>query len=170
MATLWSVGVGVMVMTLPFEVGVVVRDLEAMERFYGEVLGCRVVRRSRVPESVGGPAGLGGELLVVWLRVPSGGCVKLLLPSSPPSLSASGSSPGEASAPAGRPGLSYLTFHLDDMDPVVEALTAAGARPLSDPVVVLARSRRVSFWSDPEGNAVELVDARGGESGPGRSN
>ncbi|MFD9255318.1 VOC family protein [Streptomyces bottropensis] len=56
------------------------------------------------------------------------------------------------------------------MDPVIGALTAAGARPLSDPVVVLARGRRVSFWSDPEGNAVELVDARGQEPGPGRSN
>jgi predicted enzyme related to lactoylglutathione lyase len=67
-------------------------------------------------------------------------------------------------------GLSYLTFHFDDMDPVVAALTAAGARPLSDPVVVPARGRRVSFWSDPEGNAVELVDARGQDPGAGRSN
>ncbi|MFF7047973.1 hypothetical protein ACFY94_06310 [Streptomyces griseorubiginosus] len=62
-----------MVMTLPFEVGVVVRDLASMERFYCEVIGCRAERRSRVPESVGGPAGLGGELEVVRLRVPSGG-------------------------------------------------------------------------------------------------
>ncbi|MEU5199815.1 VOC family protein [Streptomyces scabiei] len=150
-------------MTLPFEVGVVVRDLEAMERFYGDVLGCRAVHRSRVPESVGGPAGLGGELVVVWLQVPSGGCVKLLLPSSPPSLPAPMASPSGVLGPAVRPGLSYLTFHLDDMDPVIGALEAAGARPLSDPVVVLARGRRVSFWSDPEGNAVELVDTRGQE-------
>ncbi|MFD9255317.1 hypothetical protein ACFVZP_36870, partial [Streptomyces bottropensis] len=89
-------------MTLPFEVGVVVRDLEAMERFYGDVLGCRAVRRSRVPESVGGPAGLGGELLVVWLQVPSGGCVKLLLPSSPPSLPVPVVSRGGGGAPARR--------------------------------------------------------------------
>lgn len=71
---------------------------------------------------------------------------------------------------AGRPGLSYLTFHLDDMDPVLAALSAAGARPLSDPVVVLARGRRISFWADPEGNAVELVDGRGGNPDPGHSN
>lgn len=69
-----------MVMTRPFEVGVVVRDLELMERFYSEVFGCRAEHRTRVPESVGVPAGLGGELAVVWLRVPSGGCVKLILP------------------------------------------------------------------------------------------
>ncbi|WP_239135118.1 VOC family protein [Streptomyces sp. SID12488] len=155
-------------MTLPFEVGVVVRDVRPMERFYCEVIGCRVERRSRVPESIGGPAGLGGELLVVWLRVPSGGCVKLILPRSDQA-----SVPVSAYAPplsAGRPGLAYLTFHLDDLDPVVAALRAAGARPLSDPVVVLAHGRRISFWADPEGNVVELVDARGGNPGPGRSN
>ncbi|WP_338894402.1 VOC family protein [Streptomyces sp. TG1A-60] len=153
-----------MVMTLPFEVGVVVRDLELMERFYCDVLGCRAERRSGVPESVGGPAGLGGELTVAWLQVPSGGCVKLILPRSAPVPA------GAVASPAGRLGLSYLTFHLDDMDPVVAALPTAGARPLSNPVVVRARGRRISFWADPEGNAVELVDARAGDPGPGHSN
>lgn len=62
-----------MVMVRPFEVGLVVRDLGSMERFYRDVIGCRPVRRSRVPVAVGGPAGLGGELDVVWLQVPSGG-------------------------------------------------------------------------------------------------
>lgn len=144
-----------MVMTRPFEVGLVVRDLALMERFYCDVIGCRAEHRSRVPESVAGPAGLGGELVVVWLRVPSGGCVKLILPRSAPVSACT------APLPARGPGLSYLTFHLDDMDPVVAALPAAGARPLSDPVVVRVPGRRISFWADPEGNAVELVDARG---------
>jgi len=153
-----------MVMTLPFEVGVVVRDLELMVRFYSDVIGCRAEHRSRVPASVGGPAGLGGELVVVWLRVPSGGCVKLILPRSAPV-----SGPSEPWS-AGRAGLSYLTFHVDDMDPVVTALRAAGARPLSDPLVVRAGGRRISFWADPEGNVVELVDGRGGRMGQGHSN
>ncbi|MFG2129484.1 VOC family protein [Streptomyces sp. NPDC048751] len=151
-------------MTRPLEAGVVVRDLELMERFYCEVLGCRAERRSGVPESVGGPAGLGGEVVVVWLRVPSGGCVKLIRPRS------AGVSAAVAVPLAGRPGLAYLTFHVDDMDPLVAALRAAGARSLSDPVVVRTRGRRISFWADPEGNAVELVDMCGGDPGPRRSN
>ncbi|MGJ5793210.1 VOC family protein [Streptomyces griseorubiginosus] len=151
-------------MTLPFEVGVVVRDLASMERFYCEVIGCRPERRSRVPESVGGPAGLGGELEVVWLGVPSGGRVKLIRPRSAPVEVPA------AAWSAGRPGLSYLTFHVDDTDPVVARLTAAGARPLSDPVVVPAHGRRISFWADPEGNVVELVDRRGGRPRQGHSN
>ncbi|KUO19578.1 hypothetical protein AQJ91_19195 [Streptomyces dysideae] len=135
-----------------------------MERFCREVPGCRVVHRSRIPESIGGPAGLGGELLVVWLRVPSGGRVKLILPQAAPVSM-------ESVLPlAARQGLSYLTFHVEDLDPVVSDLVAAGATPLSHPVVVRARSRRISFWADPEGNAVELVDGRGEESGPGHSN
>lgn len=153
-----------MVMVRPFEVGLVVRDLGRMQRFYRDVIGCRAVHRSRVPVAVGGPAGLGGELVVVWLQVPSGGCVKLILPSSP-------AVPARAAHPlAGRQGLSYLTFYVDDVDPVVAALRAAGSKPLSDPVVVRAHGRRITFWTDPEGNAVELVDERGEESGPGRSN
>ena len=46
-----------MVMTLPFEVGVVVRDLALMERFYCDAIGCLPEHRSRVPETVGGPPG-----------------------------------------------------------------------------------------------------------------
>ncbi|MGW1747266.1 VOC family protein [Streptomyces sp. NPDC002092] len=153
-----------MVVTRPFEVGVVVRDLGVMERFYCDVIGCRAERRSRVPESVGRPAGLGGGLVVAWLRVPSGGCVKLILPRSAPV------SAGAEPWAAGRPGLSYLTFHVDDMDPVVAALPGAGARPLSDPLVVRAGGRRISFWADPEGNVVELVDERGDDPGYRRSN
>ncbi|AYC36242.1 VOC family protein [Streptomyces griseorubiginosus] len=151
-------------MTLPFEVGVVVCDLASMERFYCEVIGCRIERRSRVPASVGGPAGLGGELEVVWLGVPSGGRVKLIRPrSAPVEVPAAAWSPG-------RPGLSYLTFHVDDADPVVARLAAAGARSLSDPLVVPAHGRRISFWADPEGNVVELVDRRGGRPRQGHSN
>ncbi|CAM5691826.1 VOC domain-containing protein OS=Streptomyces griseorubiginosus OX=67304 GN=AQJ54_19575 PE=4 SV=1 [Streptomyces griseorubiginosus] len=151
-------------MTLPFEVGVVVRDLASMERFYCEVIGCRPERRSRVPESVGGPAGLGGELEVVWLGVPSGGRVKLIRPRSAPVEVPA------AAWSAGRPGLSYLTFHVDDTDPVVARLTAAGARPSRTPSWYPRTAAGISFWADPEGNVVELVDRRGGRPRQGHSN
>jgi len=68
-----------------------------------------------VPASVGGPAGPGGEPVVAWLQVPSGGCATLILPRSVPV--------SVCTAPwsAGRPGLPYLTFCGDGMDPVVAA-------------------------------------------------
>ncbi|MFI1359366.1 VOC family protein [Streptomyces sp. NPDC020898] len=152
---------GEVAMTQPFEVGVVVRDLEVLERFYREVLGCVPVHRSHIPHEIGGPAGLGGSLSVVWLQVPSGGRIKLIR------LLADAAADATARPPvvplAARRGLSYVTFHFDDIVPVVAALPAAGARPLSSPVVVVARDRRISFWSDPEGNVLELVDRRGGD-------
>lgn len=143
-----------MSMTQPFEAGIVVADQELVERFYREALGCLPVHRAVVPAGIGGPAGLGGELLVVWLQVPSGGRIKLIRPQV-------AAAPAPVAVPlTARRGLAYLTFHLDDIEPVVAALPAAGARPLSSPVVVEARGRRISFWADPEGNVVELVDDR----------
>ncbi|WP_240436576.1 VOC family protein [Streptomyces sporangiiformans] len=163
-------------MTRPLEAGVVVRDLELMERFYREALGCVPVHRSGIPRSISGPAGLGGLLLVVWLQVPSGmpsgmasqaasevpsgGRIKLIRPQADVMPASPALPPEPLTA---RRGLAYLTFHLDDIAPVVAALPAAGARPLSSPVVVRARNRRISFWADPEGNVVELVDQRGGD-------
>ncbi|MGP4043134.1 VOC family protein [Streptomyces sp. 2A115] len=155
------------VMTQPFEVGVVVRDLEALEHFYREVLGCVPVHHSHIPHAIGGPAGLGGPLLVVWLQVPSGGRIKLIrLRADADADAGVAADVGAAARPSAVPltarcGLSYVTFHFDDIAPVVEALPAAGARPLSSPIVVVARDRRISFWADPEGNVLELVDRRG---------
>jgi catechol 2,3-dioxygenase-like lactoylglutathione lyase family enzyme len=151
-------------MTQPFEVGVVVRDLEALERFYREALGCVPVHHSRIPHAIGGPAGLGGPLSVVWLQVPSGGRIKLirLRADADPDADASATARPSDVPLTARCGLSYVTFHFDDIVPVVDALPAAGARPLSSPIVVVARDRRISFWADPEGNVLELVDRRGG--------
>lgn len=152
-------------MTQPFEVGVVVRDLEVLERFYREVLGCVPVHHSHIPHAIGGPAGLGGPLLVVWLQVPSGGRIKLIRLRADADADADAGAAARPSAVplAARRGLSYVTFHFDDIVPVVAALPAAGARPLSSPIVVVARDRRISFWADPEGNVLELVDRRGGD-------
>ncbi|GAB2862383.1 VOC family protein [Lentzea nigeriaca] len=126
-------------MTQPFEAGVVVRDMEVMERFYAEALGCVPVHRSRIPQAIAGPAGLGGQLLVVWLEVPSGGRIKLIQPQ------ASAVSFPSAVPLAERCGLAYLTFHVDDVAPFVAVLPAAGASPLSSPVVVSARGSADQF-------------------------
>jgi len=142
-------------MTQALEAGIVVADLDLMVRFYTTALGCREIRRSVVPASINGPAGLGGETTVVWLGTPYGERVKLVRPVVP----------AESCAPpaviTGRRGIAYLTFHVDDAEPVLDELRAAGATVLSDPPLVQARGRRIGFLADPEGNVVEVVDARG---------
>lgn len=154
-------------MTEPFEAGVVVRDLELMARFYREALGCSEVHRSRIPASIGVPAGLGDELLVVWLQVPSGGRVKLIRPQVAPA-------PAYSVLPlTARRGLSYLTFHLDDMDPVVTALVTGEpgrCRIRSSCGRAVAgsasgRIRRATRWSWSTG-----AGTFGSRVGPSRSN
>lgn len=142
------------VMTRPLEVGVVVADLDGLVRFYTEALGCREIRRSAVPASINGPAGLGGATVVAWLSTPYGERVKLIRPEVEP-----GHRSPAAPLTAHR-GLAYLTFYVDDAEPVVERLRAAGARFLSNPPLVPARGRRLAFCADPEGNVLEIVDLR----------
>jgi hypothetical protein len=62
-----------MVMALPFEVGVVVRDLALMERFYCDAIGCRAERRPRVPESSGARPGSAASWWSSGCGCPPGG-------------------------------------------------------------------------------------------------
>jgi hypothetical protein len=70
-------------MTQALEVGVVVADLDRLVDFCAGALGCTELRRSAVPASINGPAGLGGATLVVWLRTPYGARTKLIRPDLP---------------------------------------------------------------------------------------
>jgi catechol 2,3-dioxygenase-like lactoylglutathione lyase family enzyme len=144
-----------MTMTRPLEVGLVVTDLERSMSIYVDVFGCKEVHRSQVPANINGPAGLGGPTTVVWLQTPSGERLKLIFPAEEPTP-ATGITPITRSR-----GLGYLTFYVEDVEPIVEQLTARGAQPISDPVLVEARGKRISFWTDSEGVVLEIVDGHG---------
>jgi catechol 2,3-dioxygenase-like lactoylglutathione lyase family enzyme len=139
----------------PMEVGLVVVDLERSTSFYIEVFGCTPVRRSDVPADINIPAGLGGPSTVVWLQTPSGERLKLIRPDVRPDDAV------PITPITQQRGLAYLTFYVEDVEPVVEQLRIRGAQPISAPVLVEARGKRISFWTDPEGTVLELVDARG---------
>jgi lactoylglutathione lyase len=141
-------------MTRALEVGVVVADLDLLTSFYAGALGCREVRRSAVPASINGPAGLGGATVVVWLLTPYGERIKLIRPDAPAAV------PVPPGAITQRRGIGYLTFYVDDAEAALVRLRAAGAVVLSDPPLVQAHGKRIAFVTDPEGNVVELVDTR----------
>jgi len=142
-------------MTRPLEVGLVVADLLRSLAFYVDALGCSAVRRSDISDDINGPAGLGGRTTVVWLQTPTGERLKLIQPVEVPS-------PGTPALPlTARQGLSYLTFYVENVEPVSARLRAHGARAMSGPEFVNARDKRISFWIDPDGVVVELVDLRG---------
>jgi len=142
-------------MIRPLEVGLVVADLERSTSLYIEVFGCTPVRNSDVPADINLPAGLGGPTTVVWLQTPSGERLKLIRPDALPDNAV------PITPLTQQRGLAYLTFYVADIEPVAEQLRARGAEPISAPVLVEARGKRISFWTDPEGTVLELVDARG---------
>ena len=95
--------------------------------------------------------------------MPSGRRVKLIRRQPAPA-------PARLAVPlTARRGLACLAFPVGDIDPVVAAPAAADARSLSDPLVARTRGRRIGVRVDPEGDALEPVDERGGESEPGRT-
>lgn len=141
------------------EVGIAVVDLSRMLRFYTQVLGCEEVRRADIPVPLSSRLGLAeGGYLCVWLKTPGGEVIKLMSPPDPPALLA---------APArltSRTGIAYLTFYVEDIASVLAAAEALGARLRSDRELASGEAGlpvKLGFFSDPEGNVVELVEAAG---------
>lgn len=117
------------------EIGIVVRDLEPMLRFYRDFLGFEVYRDREFP-----------GFHLVWMRC-GGGTIKLVQLDATPSNTAS---PGVWEAT----GLRYVTLVVENLDEVADAVESAGGR------VVYRRSNpEVSnaMLQDPEGNHVELA-------------
>jgi catechol 2,3-dioxygenase-like lactoylglutathione lyase family enzyme len=137
----------------PLELGVCVADIGRMSAFYTEVLGCTEMARARLAGARTAAIGLAdGD--VVWLQTSTGERIKLLEPDTPP-----GPAQGGPAAPlTARPGVAYLTFHVDDLTSRADAALAAGATALVADVVHDSGSGvMIAFFRDPEGNVIELV-------------
>ena len=123
------------------EVGIVVRDLDAVSAFYRDVLGLEYV----------------GDLEVTvgtMKRFATGDAVlNLLHLDETPDLA---NPPG---GPQGATGLRYLTVRIDDVASGVERCMAAGcAVPV--PVFEYEPGLLIAIVEDPEGNPIELVENR----------
>ena len=137
----------------PLEVGICVRDVTSMVRFYCDVLGCREVMRAPIPKAISDPAGMGPDgFEMVWLQTPWGERLKLLGPADPPPQ---GAPRAHLTATA---GIAYITFYCEDLASVVARALEAGATLLSDPALQRAPALRIAFFRDPEGNAGEFVE------------
>jgi catechol 2,3-dioxygenase-like lactoylglutathione lyase family enzyme len=117
------------------EIGVVVRDLEPMLRFYRDYLGLDVYREREYP-----------GFHLVWLRC-GAGTVKLVQ---------LGTTPAEAPVPGvwDATGLRYITLVVDNVEEMAAAVESAGGS------VVYRRSNDEvmnAMLQDPEGNHVELA-------------
>ncbi|MGF7236771.1 MAG: VOC family protein [Frankia sp.] len=121
------------------EVGLVSAD-EALVEFFAEVF-----RLEQLPPITSGSG------IVHRLQAP-GTVIKVMVPSRPPT----------SAEPAGSfiavKGLRYLTMCVSDLDGVIERATAHGGVVQHGPADV-GPGVRVAVLSDPDGNALELLES-----------
>jgi catechol 2,3-dioxygenase-like lactoylglutathione lyase family enzyme len=135
---------------LAADIGIVVADLEAQRRFYGEVLGLPYAGVLPLP---GGEVHVYpcGESLLKLYRMGEG-------------------APADAALFGSRAGLAYLTLTLADVDGTFADLKAKGVTVLSEPGdfdggVELAppvgrMKARFALIADADGNMIELFEYR----------
>lgn len=117
------------------DIGIVVADLERVERFYTELLGLeKVADRS----TTWGP--------MVELAF-AGSIVRLMQAEGAPAQTAIGL---DAST-----GIRYVTFDIDDFDAVIATCRENGVEFWLD--VEPVRDLRIAMVKDPEGNVVEFI-------------
>ena len=143
-------------------VNIVVQDLEAMVRFYVEVLGLKQTKRVTISgEWVSSVVGLKGvQADVVYLDLPEGPRIELIRYHHPRELRPSGIDKANA------PGLRHLALAVDDIDAIVRRLDASGVKFLSavnkvpETQVTYASGirKRLVYFQDPEGNLLELCE------------
>ncbi|WP_416051151.1 VOC family protein [Cupriavidus basilensis] len=140
-------------MIVPLEVGIAVRDLPRMRRFYEQVLGFAFVSEVAVPAASAVQAAMhAGGYTAVRLQTSYGERIKLL-------------APVQAPAPAATPeyildkaNATYLTFIVDDIQAAVDKLLAADVEFLTGPQRIEVRpGTYLAFCRDPEGNVLEIV-------------
>jgi catechol 2,3-dioxygenase-like lactoylglutathione lyase family enzyme len=148
--------------------GLTVADMERSLAFWSGLLGCTPKGRGTVEwEHLDRLVGIPGTR-IEWaeLALPGGGVVELQQYHRPPGASVPAGGEGD-------PGRSHLALRVDDLDELVEALRAAGARLRTEAPVRLERGAyagwRAIYAYDPDGYGLELMEAPAGGAEPGDS-
>jgi len=122
-----------------FQVGIIVRDLDAMVDFYENLLGFEHLADLE----------LTGGFMKRFVLGDAG--LKLLAPNTRPSVATAPGGPN-----GGVAGLRYLTVEVPDVAETVERCAAAG-RSVPVQVFEFEPGTTVAIVEDPEGNWVELI-------------
>jgi predicted enzyme related to lactoylglutathione lyase len=130
------------------DIGIVVADVAAQQRFYGELLGLAHMGDVPLPNGTLHIYACGSSLLKLYAIPGAGGA----------------SAPGEFGS---QKGLAYITLNVENIEDVLGALEKGGANiltPLSEfdagvalPEPVGRVRARYAMVADPEGNRVELL-------------
>ena len=134
--------------------GIVVRDLEKALYFYRDLLGFKIVKKTRESgDYIDTVCGLkNASVVIAKLSSDDNNLIELLCFSSPAS---------ESSAVAGSltdKGFTHISFTVENIDVIYESLNKAGICFNSSPQVSADGYAKVVFCRDPEGNFIELVE------------
>jgi len=145
-------------------VNLVVRDLERMTAFYRDVLGLEVTKEVTISgEWIDRVVGLPRvEADVVYLDLPSGPRIELIYYRSPV---------GREQGVSNQPnvfGLRHMAFRTTGIEALVARLESAGVKFQSEVLEVPDAQvtysggvrKRLVYFSDPEGNILELCEYR----------
>lgn len=138
--------------------GLVVRDLPRSIAFYTRILGLKApvvaLEQGAFLEHVLACPGV--TVTTAKFQAARGECMLELLCFASP---AAAPSPSEE-YPFYRPGPTHVAFTVSGLDALLAEVDRAGGRRLSDPALSVDGRVRVAFCRDPEGNLLELVEAR----------
>ncbi len=133
--------------------GLVVDDLDAMVRFYCDVLGLSEIHRI---ESAAPPEGdhtgiPGARRTLVFVGFEDGHRIELVKFHNPPSPT------GHQEIP--QLGTSHICFNVDDLAATHKELSAQGVRFVTEPILreTSRGTRGIVYASDPEGNWLEFI-------------
>lgn len=135
-------------------IGLVVSDIEASEKFYTEILGMIQTGSFSLDEEWSEEAGMseGRPFSVKMFRSvdgPSATILKLAYFDHVPKQSLPTSA-------ATKSGVNYLTFHYNDLDPILERIEKANI----DIIGKVKRSYELVIIQDPDGVFIELVQPK----------
>ena len=136
--------------------GIVVRDLEAMVKFYRDALGLEVVREvDSVAPPEGDHTGIpGARRRLVFMGWPGGGhALELVHFIEPPS--------SEGHLDRHQLGASHVCFNVEGLQPLYDRLSREGTRFVTPPIYRDAPNQGrigICYSQDPEGNWLEFLE------------
>lgn len=133
------------------DVGIVVKDLEVAEKFYGGALGLPVVREVEIAEEKSRQAGCASGRF--RFKAFQAGEVQLKVVQADADPPAGGGAIDEST------GYRYLTFTVESVQEARDALAAAGAKLMGE-ITEVVPGRFIIFFQDPDGNMLECVGPR----------
>ncbi|HJQ84263.1 MAG TPA: VOC family protein [Candidatus Binatia bacterium] len=145
-------------------VGICVSDMERSLRFYRDALGFRFEHDLHVE---GEPSDtllrLRGVVLDAVYLTRDGVRIELLRFANPPP-------PAARTRTMHEHGLTHLSFRVADLDATLAALQAAGERVLDETIIRIPEFQAAAcLVVDPDGQAIELVQAPGDPAAPPRA-